>query len=102
MSERTKPWRRPRHNTSERKSYTAASRQLRDVAGLDIPHAARGGEDTRHSFRQCTRKRIFNDEQAAIRKAAERAEATGVPLRAYPCPHCGAWHIGSYGGPREP
>ena len=96
MSEKTKPW-HPRHvNMAMRRARTSGRNAVHAMEGVVIPH-----EDVflRDPIRQCTRKRPFTVEATAIKEAAKASERAGVPLRAYPCPHCGQWHIGSYRSP---
>ena len=46
--------------------------------------------------RSCESKVQHLSEAAAVRAArAVQAKSQGAPVRAYKCPHCGKWHIGT-------
>lgn len=96
MGDRSKPWKAKRRSAlTVRRGHTTVADAYRAVRGLDIPHGG-GGEQERDLKRQCTRKRVFYDEATAVKKAAHLTEHYATPLRAYPCPHCGRWHVGGY------
>ena len=94
MSEKTKPW-HPRHvNIPMRRARTSVKKAIHAMEDVAMPvtHVFE-----RDKVRQCTRKRVFATEAYAVKGAVVATERSGIPLRAYPCPHCGQWHIGSYG-----
>jgi hypothetical protein len=47
----------------------------------------------RHRRKACTGK-VRHRDPAAARAAANAARGRGHRVNAYPCPHCGGWHIG--------
>lgn len=46
------------------------------------------------SRRSGAKKKYWDEQEAKV--AARNSERDyKEPMRAYPCPHCGAWHVGS-------
>lgn len=43
--------------------------------------------------RSCTRKLRYEQEIAALLRAADIWKNGGPHMRAYGCPHCGGWHL---------
>ena len=41
----------------------------------------------------CRGKRAYATPQAAWTRAVADTRLWGTPMRAYRCPHCGAWHV---------
>lgn len=93
MSDKVKPWQRQRVSNPMRRSGRAGRDDVRAAADVAIPtpHV-----HMNNPVRSCYRKRPYADEQVAVRLAHRQSESSGIPIRAYPCPHCGQWHIGSH------
>jgi hypothetical protein len=97
MSDKGKAWKKPRTSPmAYRRSRGVAVQAYRSAATVDVPLAS-GGEPVLDAIRQCNRKRPYPEQHMAERIAVSSAER-GFRVRAYPCPHCGQWHVGSYAG----
>jgi predicted RNA-binding Zn-ribbon protein involved in translation (DUF1610 family) len=89
MSAKGKPWKPQRAPSTYRRSRDMVMNAYRDLSTVHIPTST---SDTRDGRRQCYRKKAYSE--AMAKDAAFRSPERGVTLVAYPCPHCGRWHIG--------